>query len=149
MTHKKEIIRWSNTPDDTLVWVKTERGWELNSMPLWEPNRQYIIDDKYAKLRKAQVDGATIQMRFKTEAIWKDWGWKDWGCADWSLPPEAYRVKPKVAVNKWQFILQHPEGKYEMTPEHYGSFEEAEASRLSSLYKVIEVYYPSKKEFYE
>ena len=61
MTHKDEIIRWANCPDDTKVWYRrAESMWDIVVTPLWLFDVDYIVDDKYAELRKAQADGKTI-----------------------------------------------------------------------------------------
>ena len=61
MFHKKEIERWANCPDHTKVWVNEgENEWVLVNYPLWRRAFAYIVDDKYAELRKAEKDGDTI-----------------------------------------------------------------------------------------
>ena len=63
MKHKEEILRWDNCPDDTQVWsreINAQKGWGKVSAPFWSERKVYVVDDKYAELRKAQADGATI-----------------------------------------------------------------------------------------
>jgi len=61
MKHKDEIIRWANCPEGTEIWYREGRNeWDKVMATGWLPNVKYIVDDKYAELRKAQADGKTI-----------------------------------------------------------------------------------------
>jgi len=66
MKHEKEIIKWAKCKDGTGVWTRNRyNDWTLVNEPYWIPSLEYIIDDEYAELRKAQSDGATILFQGK------------------------------------------------------------------------------------
>ena len=66
MKHKKEITRWANCPDNTEVWYRAcKNDWDKIKIPHWLINVEYIVDDKYAELRKALAEGKTILFRGK------------------------------------------------------------------------------------
>jgi len=61
MKHKEEIIRWANCPDGTKVWNKKDGfEWRTSEEPLWLIHHEYIVDDEYSEIRKAQAEGETI-----------------------------------------------------------------------------------------
>ena len=102
MIHEKEIKYWAKHPDGTKVWHKythEDKLWELEEFTYWKKDEIYIIDDEWAKLRKAQVDGKTIQMldRGSNIDLPKDW----WKTSFYKIyktgSPNNYCIKPK----KW------------------------------------------------
>jgi len=74
MTHKDEIIRWAKCPDGTKVWRKDKLDGEWQNFKAfeWRPDHIYIIDDEWAELRKAQIDGKQLQVKSKYECKWID-----------------------------------------------------------------------------
>ena len=99
MTHKKEIKYWAEHPDGTKVWARTQsEDWVILGIPSWAPDVIYIVDDEWVELRKAQVDGATIQ-RLLPGKRWhnvdNDW----WKTSFYEIyryaPTNLFRIKPK------------------------------------------------------
>ena len=59
--HKKEIIWFIENPDKG-VWRKTDNErWEWIEEPKFYTDKIYVINDKYAELRKKHIDGAEIE----------------------------------------------------------------------------------------
>ena len=71
---KTEFARWIDERQPK-VWVKDLRtdSWGTCCTPYWQfySEYAYIIDDKYAELRKALFDGKTIQ-REDSNGCWVD-----------------------------------------------------------------------------
>ena len=59
----KEAIEWFYAqPEGTKIWCKKAKtDWFLVSCPTWDEENTYVINDKYAELRKAIADGKIIQ----------------------------------------------------------------------------------------
>ncbi len=95
MTHEKEIQRWSTTPDGTGVWYryKNDTKWDkLNAAQVgWHDWCIYIVDDEYAELRKARMDGKVIQLLI--ECNWID---ENSGKFDFIHPVSEYRIKSEI-----------------------------------------------------
>ncbi len=109
MKHKNEMIRWANSLDGTKVWNKPlgQKGWNCNDNPQWTITTIYIVDDGYAELRKAQLDGKSIQIdNFGNEE------WATLTCPDFSQPVRMYRIKP---TKKLYFF-------YEVSQDYYDDF---------------------------
>ena len=67
--HKLEMQRYASSQEGTEVWYKHDNGaWRLVSNPFWNEDITYIIDDEWAKLRKAQIDGKTIERRISIDS---------------------------------------------------------------------------------
>ncbi len=101
MTHRKEIEHWAKQPDGTKVWHKytnEDKLWELEEFTYWEKDEIYIVDDEWAELRKAQIDGATLQFKNDNRdwvSINDDW-WNNWFYSDHKVySPKDFRIKPK------------------------------------------------------
>ena len=106
MKHEKEIKRWSECPDDTSVWIKepNEKWWETD-IPGWNPDTIYIVNDKYAELRKAYTEGKIIEYRYGISE------WKKLSNPSWNSKIESYRIKPDVTYYyQWE----------KQTPSQYG-----------------------------
>ncbi len=100
MTHEKEIKFWAEHKDGTKVWVKfDDTGWKLENFPCWMSANMYIVDDEWAKLRKANADGAIVQYK-STFGGWLDRK-KDWWKNDFhfhikmekDITPKNFRIK--------------------------------------------------------
>ena len=92
MTHEKEIQRWATCPDGTKVWWKDNlRDWLLTVNASWNKKYNYIVDDEYAELRKAEADGKSIEYNAyyapNSGGVWS----KHLG--NITLPVENYRIK--------------------------------------------------------
>ena len=96
MKHKKEIKRWANSPDGTKVWVKidTKQGWVPLVSPSFIKENVYIVDDEYATMRKAFMDGVTIQYN-NCDNHWRDLILDSDVPVAWGYPVENYRIKPE------------------------------------------------------
>ena len=117
MKHKKEIERWADCPDGTCVWMKLDLStWELILYPSWRIGATFIVDDDWAKVRKAKVDGKDIEMRYCSRWIPAKQGVNDFS----GMNPEAYRVKPKEPVYEWQAYFKYcPSDVYRLTDHFY------------------------------
>jgi len=97
---KNEMARWVDSGFKQ-VWCNTsENGWITVLIPSWTPALKWIVDDKYAELRKAFYDGKTIQNNYRDPDIWID--------VDeplWVIPACNYRIKPEP-VFEWQWIIE-------------------------------------------
>ncbi len=98
MTHEHEIKYWAEHPDGTKVWARPQsEDWLILGIPGWAPDVMYIVDDEWAELRKAQADGAMIQMldRGSNIDLPKDW----WKTSFYKIyktgSPNNYCIKPK------------------------------------------------------
>jgi len=73
MKHEKEIKYWAEHAEGTLVFYKkegVEGEWEtLHDKISWAPECEYIVDDEWAELRKAQVNGKKIQKLHKSDDL--------------------------------------------------------------------------------
>ena len=106
--YKDEIIRWANSPEGTETWIRDNHRPHLNwvrAKPCWLCSNTYIVDDEWATLRKAQVDGKQLQ--------YLD-GVGDIGKATWidsvilytdirDTEPKYWRIKPDGPVYEWQW----------------------------------------------
>lgn len=64
--HWKEIRRWAESPEGTQLLCGCEdmgRGWVLTSVANFREEAIYIVDDEWARLRKAQADGKQLQYK--------------------------------------------------------------------------------------
>jgi len=96
-----DVIKWWIDNPNLSVWVKdkygeTTNGWELTNIPTWALDYMYVQNDKYAELRKAQADGATLQVNTIN-------GWKDIEPSR-HISADEIRIKPdepKFKVGDW------------------------------------------------
>lgn len=106
MTHEKEIVYWSKRPDNTKVWCKTTNGrWILQNEVHWSKGLTYIVEDRWAELRKAVADGKTIQIYNEMADVWenmpKRW-WKTNFYEDYKMfSPVGFRIKPENEEPNW------------------------------------------------
>ena len=109
MKHKDEICRWANCPDGTKVWIKDEETeWYLGK-PIWFAHRKYIVNDAWAEIRKAFVDGKTIE--YKDRECWIESIYENVHNFNLSnLDIENYRIKPET-IHEWQWY-QESEGVF-------------------------------------
>jgi len=93
--HKNEIIRWA-TSDIERVWQKAyiEDEWTLTESPSWCDFYAYVVDDEYAEIKKAYIDGRTVQISLYEKGwcnmpsgVFNEIVWYDY-------PIEAYRIMP-------------------------------------------------------
>ncbi len=98
----KEVMLWFITNPDKGVWRKPTRAgrWDLIPSPEFHLDYTYVQNDDYSHLRKAQVEGKTIQLfnaGYTTE-LEKDI-WHDEDTLHTHIPVPHYRVKPEEP--KW------------------------------------------------
>jgi len=107
--HKEEMIRFANSEVGTAVWwrEKTFDSWKLIKNPLWSEDYVYVVDNKYAELRKKSVDeDRAIQMYNTIDSKWETPTFN----LDFSAPIESYRLEPKedhdyiepIAYYRWE-----------------------------------------------
>jgi len=92
--HKEEMIRFAKSEYGTAVWFrpKTSTNWRTILEPTWNKNYIYVVDNKYAELRKKSVDeDRPIQVYNILLSIWKTPTYE----LDFSAPIENYRLEPK------------------------------------------------------
>ena len=94
--HRAEMHRLADAPQDTKVWYKgtTDKGWTLSAFVRWNCNSTYIINDEWAEIRKAMIDGKVIEISNKK--IWSNSlnTITDMGLDGISI--KDYRIKPDV-----------------------------------------------------
>ena len=121
MLHKEERIRHANSRYGTKVWAKPENKnekWTSTNTPSWTENIIYIVDDKWAELRKAQVDGKQLQVNYLGEG-WKDAKLKLRNAQFWDA--ECWRVKPEEPIYEWQFCyFSEKENRWLTTKDYHG-----------------------------
>ncbi len=107
MTYSKEIKRWADSPDGTKVWKKfnnLDKEWLIAHNPFSESDTIYIVDDGYAKLRKAQIDGKAIE--YYHHHIWVEALTDAWNIA---TDISKYRIKPDEPIYyyKWETCIKN------------------------------------------
>ena len=154
MTHKEEIKYWANHPNGTKVWLKSSKDteWKLsNGYVAWFESSIYIVDDEWAELRKAQIDGKQLEFKeylihTREEKIYERiLGWVSMK----TTSPNDWRIKPEEPRYEWQWVIQYQTGHYSLTTKHYTSKDEALEDKEHSLgicFKIVEPYEPSKRE---
>lgn len=102
MTHKDEICYWAEHPDDTPVWYRDidKTKWETTTVPIWEPDAIYIVDNEWAELRKAQADGHQLEVYIPTEG-WQDeildYYWMDGNITKaWRIKQEKFEPNKRI-----------------------------------------------------
>jgi len=91
--HCKEIIRFANSKERTVVWYKPRfsNKWDKTYYPAWKPQNKYILEDRYAELRKESIDtGIPIQVYRYISSKWET----SRDELDFHLPIEYYRLEP-------------------------------------------------------
>ena len=121
MYWKDEICYWSDHPERTEVWARSETGkWHRYLSPAWNPRFVYVVDNEWAELRKAQADGKQLQYYYADERQWTD--------ANLSQPCKNsirdWRIKPEEPVYEWQWVYQTDDGKFHITGLSYKSEED-------------------------
>lgn len=97
--------KWGESPEGTKIWMKCcdDCEWGLNNHFNFEPDCVYVIDNEWAELLKAQIDGKQLQFNMRhpddtdEEDLWIDKelkfiGEQGIGCgipARWRVKPEA------------------------------------------------------------
>ncbi len=110
--HKEEMIKFANSPVGTIVWCKmpTDELWDVTTLPSWDKDLIYILDDEYASLRKQFVDDKTqIEWLNTLHGEWEITTLTDLDMFTQHLYAEySYRIKPKT-VTKWKWVIYDSE----------------------------------------
>lgn len=98
--YKKEFDWWLTGGE---VFIQDQNGkWFIKQNDHWTYDGAYVINDKYVELRKALVEGKTVQ--YKAFDMANDYVWIDWGIGDNFNYNYEYRVKPeapKFVIGDW------------------------------------------------
>ena len=96
--NRNEIIRWANAPKDTKVWHKYD-GWTRYANPSWGLRGEFVVDDDWAEVRKAKIDGKKIEGLFVT-------GWEEvHERCTFTMEASSYRVA-KATYKIYKFVVQ-------------------------------------------
>ncbi len=92
----KEIKRWVKAPNGTEVWWRNEKEteWIRKDNVLFYNNMIYVVDDEWAELRKAQIDGKQLQKKVLNEHTWTN-NILDEENMIYSSPSN-WRIKPEI-----------------------------------------------------
>ena len=110
--HASELIRWANAKEYTEVWYKRigSKEWCRSRRVSWDSSSTYVIDDKWATIRKAIIDGKEVQVN-------RGDGWEDHEAGALCLGEEnntdVWRIKP-VYEYQW-LVYDELSGKYSLT----------------------------------
>ena len=97
--HEQEMIRFAKSEEGTAVWYRYKSGtkWDTLLKPVWSKPYIYILDNKYAELRKESVDtGRPIQRYNMSSLEWETPTHKlqfDVDLAFYRLEPEEEKFK--------------------------------------------------------
>ncbi len=153
MAHKyaKEMHRWADSPNGTGVWTKNDvlAEWFLTNYPEWAAG-DYIVDDEFAIVRKAQAEGRLIQANIQWQSNCPETferGWNDFDGevkGDHNGTKVVYRIKPEIEI-VWQYICQHRgSDDYKLTVGKYTDINSARESQIDSCWVVIGRFIRSK-----
>jgi len=142
--HEREILRWARTPEGTKVWCRGKKHgseWSRTLYPLWRKNKFYVVDDEWASLRRAEIDGEQLECFDEKDNMWHDGSLSYWAM-DHDTPRD-WRVKPKRAY-EWKWIIRSKNGDFRLSVDYYRSKAEVEEKMCES--EVFCKYEPSKRE---
>jgi len=91
--HELEMIRFAQSPEGTLCWVKDSKyGWITTGVPVWSVDNHYIVDDVHAELRKLQIDKPETKFMLRAK-----------GATEWSRPysPSEFNLGYEYKVVDW------------------------------------------------
>ena len=103
--YRNEICLWANSPLGTEVWYKrknTKDKWTCSISVLWNKDYIHIVDNEWAELRKAQIDGKQLQFKGLTTGQWYDTTLKYEDINNSYI--QYWRIKPEP-VYEWQFLM--------------------------------------------
>jgi len=118
LKHKEVMDQFYHQPECTAIWCKNCSGWVKTTRPSWFLESTYVINDKYIDLRKAVVDGETIQWE-QTENNWIDLP-KNYDfikAEENGATIEEYRIKPeepKFKTGDWVRVKEAPADIYKI-----------------------------------
>ncbi len=136
MVHEKEMIRWAKSKEDTRVWYQIigRKNWRSLSSPAFSKDCRYVVDDEFAEIRKAFIDGEKIQMKILWANNCSDNFNREWTDYDtdasnningsYNGTKAIYRIKPRI-VKKYK-VAYHTGSmeNWEISSKYYTSTEE-------------------------
>ena len=92
--HRDEMKRFADSEDGTLVWFKreTDTRWRKTREPRWHKDSSYILDNKYAELRKEGIDKDRPIQVYST--IYSEWV-TPISRLQFDIDIKNYRLEPK------------------------------------------------------
>lgn len=133
----KEVVKFFLENPEKGVWSKCglSKQWRLITNPNFNVDSIYIQNDEYIDLRKAIIDGKTIQVRTVDGKDWVDCGRHPL----FSDPVREYRIKPatqEIKLGDWIYVpsgdsdgkslvqvkIIHRGNVYEVRPLKVGSY---------------------------
>ena len=110
-----EVIKWFCDNVDKGVWCKFEscKTWELRYDPKFEVYTEYIENDVYAELRKAQADGKVIENSSTCGWIPLEGNIEGFKLSSLRIKPD----EPKFKVGDWVRHLQPYDEVFQMTEQ--------------------------------
>lgn len=121
MTHRDEILYFSVHGDGTKVWERSAGEWELCACVMWRPECMYVVDNQWAELRKAQMDGKQLERAYNgcwnEERLTFEMMEKTF-IGDW-------RIKPKEPVKEWLWAYKPYNWRRFTISEDYMTYHEA------------------------
>ena len=120
MHHKDEIIRWANSKEGTKVWVNypNEDIWYLlENTIVWHPKNKYIVNDKYADIRKAYDLNPDLEIEVYDEDT------REWV----PIPDPSFKSSfdYRVGMVRHKYAYYNTSSrKWDITPEGFNSDEE-------------------------
>ena len=104
-THSAEMHRLADAEAGTKVWYKQKilGAWKIVIQPRWKKDGYYIVNDEWADIRKAIVDGKTIEYKY-SKSKWVDSTREveELG-SDARYTIEYYRIKPDVVEETFYY----------------------------------------------
>lgn len=96
----KEVVTWWLENSDKGVWCRHIKAtkWFEDDEPSFHEMYLYVQNDRYAELRKAQVDGKVVE-----DNTGLDWSESRYL---WDLPVDRYRIKPdepEFKIGDWVY----------------------------------------------
>jgi len=148
---KKEFNRWIDLGRPNVwQWFPGVNRWETVSKFSWLNNTTYIIDDKYAEIRKAFYNDKTIQIYTSTcdNFQWEDWPSNE-DLSDYIYAKQYdirhYRIKPEKPMYEYQYIFKDENNLYKLSNSYYTTAYDAQEARQSDRWRVVDRFEPSKR----
>ena len=141
MKHKNEIKRWADCNEGTKVWHQHRSGmtWSLSTIPNWYEGCNYIVDDEWAELRKAQADGKQLQYKEDLD-LWKDTTFTN---EDTNTLLGRWRIKTDEPEYEYQWVIKNSIGRFDITTK-FGTVNDKPF--INDAWTYVELYLPSKRE---
>ena len=112
--HSAEMHRLADAPQGTKVWYreKVSEKWNISLRVNWNEQCVFITNDAWANIRKAMVDGETVE--YKTSSGWVTTNNDSNSiCYGSNSTVEKYRIKPDVVEPTYYYKYEMLERKKE------------------------------------